>query len=530
MNRTYSFFTLLAVIGVSIVFGMIAGGFLNQPRVMYAAGGHSLVSQSAPVTDDLPMLQPGAGPNFADIAEAASRAVVNVTNTRKRQDSTNPHSQGWLDYWFNRNPDEDQTPEDEGDDEERPRSFRPNRITSGSGFLISDDGYILTNNHVVAEADRLTIRMDDGESFEAVVIGTDPAIDLAVIKIDAGSRTLPYLELNESAALRVGEWVVAIGNPQEFDRSVTVGVVSGLNRRVALPMTDFLVAAFIQTDAAINFGNSGGPLLNTRGRVVGINTAISRGDGAEGIGFALEISQARSAMEQLLARGEVHRGFLGVTMHSQGYIDTTMQEYFGLPDRDGVLLENVGRAGPAGKAGLKKGDVIRTVDGRAIRSNQDLVGLIASRMPGETVELEVFRNGRTLTKVARLVDRDDALEERGLSSARPSPEPPQEEEPSSSSLGIQVETFDPADATERYGRGVDSDLQGVEITGIEFGSQAADKGLRPGLIIVAVNEEKVRGIRDWRRLVLELPPHHPLMIEYTDPSGRLSDTVFLETK
>jgi serine protease Do len=526
MRRTYSFFTLLAVIGISIVFGMIAGGFLNRPRVMYAAGAHTLKSGSEPVTARVSGRGDVAGIDFADISEAASQAVVNVTNKRKPggESSSKP---GWLEHWYPRSEEEEgETPEGE----EPPQRFHPGQTTSGSGFLISDDGYILSNNHVVADADILTIRLDDGSLYTAEVVGTDPAIDLAVLKIDAGDLKLPYLDLGESFDLRVGEWVIAIGNPQEFDRTVTVGVVSGLDRRVALPNTDFLVAAFIQTDAAINFGNSGGPLLDLNGQVVGINTAISRGEGSEGIGFALQIDQARSAMEQLMARGEVHRGFLGVTMNDRG-VDSEVQKYYNLPDRYGVLLDVVTPGGPADIAGLKKGDIIRSVDGKPIRDNNGLVGLIASRMPGETVELEIIRNGKTLIKKARLVDRGEAIR----SSLRTAPLEFEEdegdlEEGTATGLGITVETYDAAEVRRRLGRQVSAELRGAEITDVEFGSQAVDKGLRPGWIVIAVNDRSIRDVGDWRHAMRTLDRDRPVMLEVTNPVAAASKYIFLDAE
>ena len=526
MRRTYRIGRLIAVISISIVFGIIAGGLLNRPRILYAAGSRASESGSEPVTARLSVGSGAVDVDFADIAEAASRAVVNVTNKRKPMGKSDPHST-WMEWWFGRPESEDGgSPEGEAP----PHRFNPGLATSGSGFLISNDGYILSNNHVVADADKLTIRLDDGSLYDAELIGTDPAIDLAVMKIDAGDRSLPYLELGGSSDLRVGEWVIAIGNPQEFDRTVTVGVVSGLDRRVALPGTDFMVAAFIQTDAAINFGNSGGPLLDKTGRVVAINTAISRGDGAEGIGFALQIDQARRAMDQLMARGEVHRGFLGVTMNPRG-VDSEVQEYYNLPDRYGVLLDMVTEGGPADLAGLQKGDIIRSVDGKPIRNNNGLVGLIASRMPGETVELEIIRNGKTMINEARLVDRGDALSSR----LRTVPlefekDEGKLEEGRATRLGITVETYDVADARRRYGRQVSAELRGVEVTDVEFGSQAAEKGLRPGEVIIAVNGNSVRDIGDWRRVMRSLNRAQPVMLEKTGPAATVREYIFLDVE
>jgi len=292
MEKKYSFAALLAVIAISIVFGMVLGGRLNAPQGMFAARSGIVLAQN-------PLVGPGAAPaDFADIAEAAIPAVVSVTNTSvaKNDEEQNGTPDDPFFYWFFGRP---------NDDNSQPRRQQPEQ-SFGSGFIISGDGYILTNNHVVEGATKLKVEMKSGGRYDAKVIGTDPAIDMALIKIDSQGKQLPSLPLGDSDKLRVGEWVVAIGNPLNLDNTVTVGVVSAKERRVPIGGTDGGVATFIQTDAAINRGNSGGPLLDSRGRVVGMNTAILRGafpgqGMAEGIGFALPITDARSSIRTTTA-------------------------------------------------------------------------------------------------------------------------------------------------------------------------------------------------------------------------------------
>jgi serine protease Do len=339
---------------------------------------------------------------------------------------------------------------------------------------------------------------------------------------------LPTLPLGDSEALRVGEWVIAIGNPLEFDQTVTVGVVSGKERRVPLRSTDRAIVSFIQTDAAINFGNSGGPLLDARGNVVGINTAINRQFLAEGIGFALPINQARAVVDQLMARGFVRRGFLGITMNDLP-LDEAAQEFYGLPDANGVIISNVTEDGPGDRAGLKPGDIIRRVDGKVVGDNFDLVSKIASRQPGEQVALEVFRKptgadvGRSLDLTVTLADRDHSMTEIGGADRRsPRGAEPEPELREAEGLGLTVESL-----TERLREqhGLRADQTGVLVTDVEFGSRAADKGLQPNLIITAINDQAVHDVADWSRLLGKLKPGASVKLDVFD--GRQTSYVFL---
>jgi serine protease Do len=357
---------------------------------------------------------------------------------------------------------------------------------------------VLTNFHVVDGADRIQVVRHDGTTHEAKVVGTDPPIDLALLKIDTRGEKIAALPLGDSDGLRIGEWVVAIGNPHDFHQTVTAGVISGKGRRVPIGSTDFNVVSFIQTDAAINFGNSGGPLLDGRGNVVGINTAIRRAQLAEGIGFALPINQVRRVLDQLHDHGTVRRGFIGITMN-QGNIDTDSRDYYKLPDTHGVIVSEVHEDGPAARAGVRREDVIRRVNGEVVADNLDLIAKIATQQPGDRVKLEVFRSGRPVELEAVLEARP-----RGDDEGQAQPEYEQQggiEKEESTGLGITVETLG---AAERERLALDPDRRGVIVTGVEFGSAAYDKGIEPDMVVSAIDGQTVESVAAWSRLVENL--------------------------
>ena len=525
MDRKYSFAALLAVVGVSIIFGMILGGQLNAPGGMFAAR-ESLVLSQAPLISsaDVPR-------DFSEIAQAAIPAVVSVTNTAVIKpgegDDRNPHNfrDDPMFWWFFGPPDDDDTPN-------RRREPQPERQQSfGSGFIISKDGYILTNNHVVEGATRLRIELQNGDRFDGKVIGTDPSIDMALVKIDGDGRTFPMLPLGDSDALRVGEWVVAIGNPLNLQSTVTAGVVSAKGRRVPIGGTDAGVANFIQTDAAINRGNSGGPLLDMHGRVVGMNTAILRGGGvgfgfansmAEGIGFALPINDARSSVEQIMESGSVQRGYLGIIMN-QDRINESAREYYDLPDTQGVIVQEVLEGEAADKAGMQPGDIIRKVDGDVIRDNMDLVTRIAHRRPGEKVRIEVFREGRARTLTVTLGERDsDRIAGRTREQERPRRDDDEEEVEQAENLGIKVENL----GTQwRRQLGVDASVRGVVVVDVDVASAAADEGIGTGTILTHVNKTPVRSVSDWEDAFEGLRPGAPVRLGLRE--GENSRSVFL---
>ncbi|MCP3981648.1 MAG: PDZ domain-containing protein [bacterium] len=506
-SRAFGFFSLLLVIGASIVFGMLLGGKLNAPDVAHAAPMQNRL-ELAPAR-----YVPSGSETIADVVEQSLPAVVSVTATqltgKEAEESEGEDVPEMWEWLF--------PPEDE----QRGPNRRP-RVGEGSGFVISDDGYVLTNNHVVEDADQIEVGMQDGRKFAAEVVGADPSIDLALLKVNPRGETLPTLPLGDSESLRVGEWVIAIGNPLDFEQTVTVGVVSAKERRVPIGATDSMVVSFIQTDAAINFGNSGGPLLDGAGNVIGINTAIRRANFAEGIGFALPINHARAVMDQLLDRGYVRRGYIGITMNRNG-IDDTAREWYGLPDGFGVIIDDVAGEGPAERAGLKKGDIIRKVNGERVRDNRDLVGKIASHQPGDHVELEVFRRGgRTFTARATLEDRDE-----GLAAINNRPLPDREERratpKSGTGLGITVENLT---RELRESMGLGRSVRGVIVADVTFDSEAADKGLLRNSIITKINDDSIAEVDHWIDVVEDLGPGAAVKMEGLQPNGTIF-TVFL---
>jgi serine protease Do len=512
IHRAGTFAALLAVIGLSVLFGVILSGRLNGPAPALAAA--EPVVQPAPEPVRLaPVVSGPSLPGFADIVERSLPSVVGVTNTQAHEQDPSRGNRFHDEFfhWFFGQPDE------------RERSpFERFERGFGSGFVVSSDGYILTNHHVVAEADRIVVGLLGGQKLPAEVVGRDPAIDLAVLKVDPRGVPLQALPLGDSDKLRVGEWVIAIGNPLEFQQTVTVGVVSAKERRVQIGDTDSAVVHFIQTDAAINFGNSGGPLLDASGNVVGISTAIRRGNQAEGIGFALPINEVRAALDQLLSGGQVRRGYLGISLNTTG-LDEVSAEYYGLPDTRGAIVKRVEADRPADQAGLRKDDVIRKVNGQVVKDNLDLIRKISSRKPGDAVQLEVFREGKTLVKTVRLVERELTTQARG--DQRPPEDPAEpEEHVAASGLGVTVENLVPS-VRERLE--LDDDVKGVLVTGVDFDSAAADAGIAPRAIILSVNDREVPKVSDWNQVVERLRPGAPVKIEVLDPRLDESRYVFI---
>jgi serine protease Do len=516
MNGRFGFAALLAVIGVSIVFGMVVGGRLNAPPVAQAAKptGALLDANARGVAVPAGV----AGVDFSEIAERSIPAIVRVTNTIVRGGAEASGEEQEEDS-TELSPLEEELRRMFGPDDPHRgmgRTPRPERsVSGGSGFIVSKDGYIMTNHHVVDGATRVAVTLDGGNKYDAKVIGSDPTIDLALIKIDPKGLELKTLPLGDSDALRPGQWVVAIGNPLELQSTVTVGVVSATRRRVEIGSTVPGIANFIQTDAAINFGNSGGPLLNARGEVVGINTAILRGGPmnsalVEGIGFALPINEARRAAEQLREGGSVKRGYLGITMNPEAVTEASRQ-YYKLPDARGVIVSGVQKNGPAAKAGLRKDDVVRKINGEAVSSNQDLLAHVAVLRPGEAVALEVWRGGKRMDVSVTLDARPNDFAALRDSSERQTP-PEEERMLESEGLGVKVEALSP---TLRRRLGLDADATGVVVSEVDPSSPAAEvNGLRPGRVIVAINDEPVRTPGDWSRATRTLRPGDAVKVEF----------------
>ncbi|KZY98556.1 MAG: serine peptidase [Oceanospirillaceae bacterium] len=413
-------------------------------------------------------------PDFRDLVKETSPAVVNISTVQHAQQKSALSGQyGMPDdmpeifrHFFGR---------------QFPQGPVPRRDSNslGSGFIVSDDGYILTNNHVVQGADEIIVRLNDRRELEAVLIGADPSSDLAVLKVDADD--LPTVELGDSDKLDVGEWVVAIGSPFGFDYSVTAGIVSAKGR--SLPNENYV--PFIQTDVAINPGNSGGPLFNLEGQVVGINSQIyTRSGGFMGVSFAIPINVAMDVAEQLKSKGKVSRGWLGVVIQE---VNKDLAESFGLDRAAGALVVQVVDGSPAESSGLVSGDIIVKVNGKDVQLSSDLPHLIGRLRAGDTAKLSVVRAGKRKTidvEIGALPESDDIQ----LSSNTP----PAERK--SNRLGLVVSDIPAGKSNE----------QGVVVTDVNRGP-ASMSGVVRGDVITMINGQRISSVADFERVVKDLP-------------------------
>jgi serine protease Do len=353
----------------------------------------------------------------------------------------------------------------------------------GSGVIVSKDGYILTNNHVVAGAQKLTVYLSDKQSYRAKVVGTDPQSDVAVVRIDAAD--LPAATLGSSAGVRVGEWVIAVGNPFQLLHTVTHGIISAKGRS---SVENTAYQDFLQTDAPINPGNSGGALADLDGNVIGINTAIATPSGGNvGLGFAIPIDMAKSIMEQLIAKGKVSRGYLGLTPQD---IDQDLAKALNLNTTSGVLVSEVVPGSAADKAGLKSGDVITAFNGTKVEDSGQFRQLVAQAAPGSTATLTVLRNGQTLELKAMLAERP------GETEAKSAPQKESPEARPSSRLGLTVQTLTPDIARQL---GYKATETGVVISAVAPASAADEAGLQAGDVVKEVDRVPVQTAEEFER-------------------------------
>ncbi len=413
---------------------------------------------------------------FSNLAESASPAVVNIRTVKTIKGG------GRVFRHFKKGPFGDDDPMkdffDRFFDEDQKRDFKQRSL--GSGFIIDKDGYIVTNNHVIDNADKIVVILNDEKEFEAQIVGRDKNTDLALIKIES-NRNLPVLRFGDSDVLKVGQWVVAIGNPFGLEQTVTAGIVSAKGRVIGSgPYDDF-----IQTDASINPGNSGGPLLNLRGEVVGINTAIVAG--GQGIGFAIPVNLAKNIIDQIKSTGEVTRGWLGVGIQD---ISEEVAEYYGIKEKKGVLVTEVFPGDPADLAGIKPKDVILSVNGKGVDSARQLTGMIADTLVGDTIQIKINRTGKTRTIDVKIVKREEAK-----ISSRSSREKEQTQ------LGIQVSEITPETA-RRFNL---KDTTGVIVVGVDPESKAAEAGLQIHDIIREINHKNITSVSDLNKTINEIP-------------------------
>lgn len=466
--------SILAIIIASIAFGMILTADLGLTRKSNAQQ-ITQQSTSAPLTSV-------TIPSFASLADRVMPAVVSITTTEVVKESAQRRRGGVdpFDFFF---PDPRRRPDgaDPEDDERK-------QVSGGSGFIISPDGYILTNNHVVEGATKVEVHYGpegSATTTSAKVIGRDAATDIALIKIESKSA-LPTVTLGNSDNIRVGDWAIAIGNPLQFENSLTVGVISGRGRSLGINESTTSFENFIQTDAAINFGNSGGPLLNINGEVVGINTAMRAY--AQNLGFATPINIAKTILPQLRDAGKVTRGYLGIRVAN---IDTVRREAFNLPSTNGVFVESVEEGKPADKAGIQHGDVITRIDEKPINNMRDLIDYVSSQPPGTAIKVSLVRNGERRTLNARTSERPGAEEsdDEQLGSS---------ESPARNKLGMSVQEITPA---FRQSYGIDETVRGVIVTSVKQVSAAADAGLTEGDVITEVNGRRVTSVADLREVI-----------------------------
>jgi len=481
MSRRFTFVTVALTAVVAFLVGAIVAGGVRQPAVSARDGA----SPSRPVATARVALGavPGTLVNFADVVERINPAVVNIDATTRGSSSTERKRRRQQQF-----PDPPEL--FDRPDSTLPRSDTPRR-GAGSGFIIDADGSILTNNHVIDGAERIIVKLSDGRTMRARVIGADPDTDIALIKVEAQAG-LPVAPLGNSSALRMGEWVCAIGNPLGYEHTVTVGVVSYLGRKLFDPSLD----NYIQTDAAINFGNSGGPLINSRGEVIGINAAIS--SRASNIGFAVPIDGASGVLPQLRTRGRVSRGYIGVQLRE---VDADLQRSLNLSVSHGAFVQDVTSGSPAERAGILAYDVVLSFDGTAVGNDDDLIRQISGKAPGTAAAVRLLRDGREVTLTVKLSERP--RRDTANPSAQPGRSQPVRDADDDAPLGLTVRDLDAA-AFNRLE--LPRQTRGVLITRVEPLSPSFDADVQRGTVLLQINRKPVESVADYRRLARAAHP------------------------
>jgi serine protease Do len=470
--------TLVLVFG-AVVFGMMLAGGLNLTSPSISAPAANAAAPAAPAGPAVTPSSIQGLPSFADLADQVLPAVVSIEAVTIEKSSNRRGQPGDpFEFFFGPQRRPRQSPDDQGGGE--PEEYRQD--AGGSGFVISADGWIVTNNHVIEGATSVKVHLGD-RNYPAEVKGADRATDLALLKIDAGGA-LRYLDLGDSDHLRVGDWVMVVGNPLNLDQTVTTGVVSAKGRQIGINDRSF--ENFIQTDAAINRGNSGGPLVDMSGRVVGIATAMNWG--AENIGFAVPVDTLREVLPQLRDKGKVSRGYLGVQV---GNIDYEQQQAFGLASRDGALVSSVEDGTPAADAGLQHGDVIVEVDGHPVKDTRQLISYVSQKGPDSKVEVLLLRDGKRMQKTVKLGERPSGEEEADNEEGGSQPSGTQW-------LGLQYQDLT---ASLRKSGNVPDGVEGVYVSDVAPSSPLYEEGLREGDIVTEVSGTAVKKASDFEAVV-----------------------------
>jgi len=468
---------------IAFILGLVAAGYFFVARPEKSAPPQEPVQSVAasPLNTQLLAAAPEVKQalDFVAITEKVGPAVVKVVAERREKVSAFGLDEGWPfgDFWdrfFN-------TPQ--------PREQEQVQTAQGTGFFISPDGYILTNNHIVENSQKVQVMNAQGDEFDADVKGRDPRTDLALLKINI--KNAPFAELGDSSQIKVGEWVVAIGNPFGYENTVTAGIVSAKGRQVIGDSSTY--EDFIQTDAAINRGNSGGPLINMRGEVVGITSVILAPAGGNiGIGFAIPSNMAAKVVAQLKEKGRVSRGRLGVQVQN---ITEGMAKQWKLASRKGALVSSVDPDSPADKAGLKQYDVIVAIEGQPVENMSVLRFKVADFQPGKKIALKVIRDGKEMTLHAVLEELDPEVEKGEVAGK-------------DKDIGLSLTPLTPGLA-RRYGLRT---TEGLLITEVRQGSEAYRSGLRAGMIIIEVNRRKVTSVREFESLLGRTEPGDELIL------------------
>jgi serine protease Do len=471
-RKTFFMFLMACMVAFFIVslVGVLRSSFTNSgaPEI--------LTAQAVPALPGSAVQTPLS---FSDLSERVKPAVVNISTSKTYKGrgglgtpfGSSPFGDDFFDRFFGDMP---------------RREFKQRSL--GSGFIVSADGYIFTNNHVVEQADKILVKISDGKEYEAKVIGTDANTDIALIKIKPDNG-LPVAQIGDSEKVRVGEWVIAIGNPFGLDATVTAGIVSAKGRVIGAGPYD----NFIQTDASINPGNSGGPLFNMEGKVIGINTAIvAQG---QGIGFAIPINMAKSIMADLKTKGKVTRGWMGISVQD---ISDDIAKNLNHKNKSGALVSDVFKGDPADKAGIKVGDIITEINGKSIKDTHELLLTIATLQVGQKMNVKAIRDGREMTFQVTVAERKDNVAVAAEKSGK------------GQQFGIAAQ-----DITAEMARQLGIARDGVIVTEVQGGSPADEVGIQAQDIIVQVNRIKISSMKDFNR-------------EITKAAGKKSVTLLIK--
>ena len=487
LNRSYVTLALLLFCA-----GLLTANLVSHTGIARAAG-----ATPAALTIPSPVQLSNS---FTKIAKESEPSVVQIVSTIQEKRANTR-------WFFNGQPSNGENPFG-GMNPFEGAPQQPRRAQGlGSGFVVDHNGYILTNNHVVENAIRIQVTLPgDRTQYAAKLIGTDPELDLAVLKIDASKQLTP-LRVGNSDAIEVGDWAVAIGSPFGLDQTMTAGIISAKGRD--LGERDHQLQRFLQTDAAINRGNSGGPLLNINGEVIGINTMIVSGSGNfEGIGFALPINLAVNSYNQIIKSGKVSRGAIGIQFAREE--NAALLKAYGASS--GVFVQSVNPGGPAAKAGMQASDIIVGINGQTVKDGEQLVQAISAAQPGTTVELKVLRDGKPVEVSTKIGDRAEIVADNG--SGKGSPESGEEGETTHARLGVNVQNLTEADR-EQMGL----KAGGVVIASVEPGSFAEDIGLQKGDMLVEINRHHVATAADVRNIMQSAKPGEAMAFKLMRNTG-----------